>query len=205
MKFKIEIEVGLASSLLASAANAAFIVNSTGITSPVTTVTFSEVALTNGTVVTNQFLGLGVEFGALSPTDGLYFGSSAGSPGAGLLNYFPDTYNPFVISFSSAVTEAAFEMVTNGTTDTFSALLNGIVVETATQITGGFLFYGFTGIVFDEIRIGIGGDVGTGNGRHMRLDNVQIGAAALVTEPSTFAIFALGLIGLASRRFKKQS
>ena len=45
----------------------------------------------------------------------------------------------------------------------------------------------------------------------MRFDNLQLTASntfassASVPEPSTFAIFALGMIGLASRRFKKQS
>tara|TARA_R110001583_G_C5556851_1_gene400852 strand:+ start:284 stop:946 length:663 start_codon:yes stop_codon:yes gene_type:complete len=183
--------------------NATFLDNSTGLTSPVTTVTFSEVALSNGAVVTNQFSAFGVEFGSLSPTAGIYFSSGGGSSGAGLQNFFPDTYNPFVISFSTAVSEAAFEMITNGTTDTFTALLNGAVVETASTATGGFSFYGFSGIVFDEIRVGIGGDVGTGNSRHMRLDNVQIGSAVSVPEPSTIALLGLGLFGAgyARRRY----
>ena len=138
--------------------NATFLDNASGIASPATTVTFSEVAVVNGTVVTNQFSSLGVTFGSLSATEGLYFSASAGSPGAGLQNFFPDSYNPFVISFDTVVSEAAFEMVTNGTTDTFTALLNGVVVETASTVTGAaFSFYGFTGIVFDEIRVGIGG------------------------------------------------
>lgn len=189
-------------------ANAGFIHNSTGLTSPVTTVTFSEVALANDTVVTDQFLGLGMEFGALSPTDGLYFSSTAGSQGAGLQNFFPDTYNPFVIYFTTAVSEAAFEMITNGTTDTFTAFLNGNVVETASLRTGLWRFYGFTGIVFDEIRVGIGGDVGSGNQRHMRLDNVQIGSAVSVSEPPILTILALGLMGLAGlsfARYRRQS
>ena len=183
--------------------NATFLDNSTGIASPVTTVTFSEVSLSNGTVVTNQFSALGVEFGSLSATEGLYFFADAGSPGPGLRNFFPDTYNPFVISFDTAVSEAAFEMVTNGTTDTFTALLNGVVVETASTTTGAFSFYGFTGIVFDEIRVGIGGNTGAGNGRHMRLDNVQIGASVPVPEPTTTALLALGLLGAGFARKRR--
>jgi hypothetical protein len=35
--------------------------------------------------------------------------------------------------------------------------------------------------------------------------SVDGGAATAVPEPSTLAIFALGIMGLASRRFKKQS
>jgi hypothetical protein len=185
-------------------ANATFIDNATGLASPVTTVTFSEISLSNGTVVTNQFSAFGVEFGSLSATEGLYFYSNAGSPGPGLRNYFPDTYNPFVITFDTAVSEAAFEMTTNGTTDTFTALLNGAVVETISTGTGSFSFYGFSGIVFDEIRVGIGGDVGNGNGRHMRLDNVQIGATVSVPEPSIIALFAAGLVGIGFAR-RRQS
>ncbi|MFT4939480.1 MAG: hypothetical protein ACI88A_002523 [Paraglaciecola sp.] len=35
-------------------------------------------------------------------------------------------------------------------------------------------------------------------------DNVTVYVGTEVSEPSTLAIFALGIIGLASRRFKKQ-
>ena len=37
------------------------------------------------------------------------------------------------------------------------------------------------------------------------IDNVSLSNNANVPEPATFAIFALGIIGLASRRFKKKS
>ncbi|MDO6446499.1 PEP-CTERM sorting domain-containing protein [Colwellia sp. 1_MG-2023] len=42
------------------------------------------------------------------------------------------------------------------------------------------------------------------NPTYMGMDNVTTGAYSQVPEPSTLAIFALGIIGLASRRFKKQ-
>ena len=194
------ITASLACLMVPGISNAALILNSTGLTAPATTVTFSEITLSGGTVVTDQFSGYGVEFGALSPNDGLYY-TSAGSSGAGLQNYFPDTYNPFVISFDTTVSEAAFEMVTNGTTDTFTALLGGAIVETASITTGGWRFYGFTGIMFDEIRVGIGGEIGTGNSRHMRMDNLQIGAAAAaVPEPSSTALLGLGGLALMLRR-----
>ena len=194
------ITAALAYLILPGISNAALISNSTGITAPATTVTFSEITLSGGTVVTDQFSGYGVEFGALSPNDGLYY-TGSGSSGAGLQNYFPDTYNPFVISFDTTVSEAAFEMTTNGTTDTFTALLGGAIVETANTTTGGWRFYGFTGIIFDEIRVGIGGEVGTGNSRHMRMDNLQIGAAAAaVPEPSSTALLGLGGLALILRR-----
>ena len=168
--------------------NAAFIDSATGLASPVTTVTFSEVSLTAGSLVTDQFSTLGVEFGSLSPNVGLYY-TNGGNPGAGLQNYFPDDYNPFVISFDTAITEAAFMMVTNGYTDTFRALLNGTVVETATRTTGNWRYYGFSGIVFDEIQIGVAlGESSIPSNAHMRLDNIQTGATASAPAPTTLAL-----------------
>jgi len=102
--------------------------------------------------------------------------TTGGHPTQGLQNYFPDTYNPFVIKFAQPVTAAAFEMVTNGHTDTFTALLKGVVVESFTHKTGGWAYYGFTGIMCDEIQVHIG--QGQHPNDHMRLVNVQIGAAA---------------------------
>jgi hypothetical protein len=40
---------------------------------------------------------------------------------------------------------------------------------------------------------------------NVNLDNISLESQTSVPEPSTLAIFALGMIGLASRRFKKQS
>jgi hypothetical protein len=46
----------------------------------------------------------------------------------------------------------------------------------------------------------------TGPGQWMSIDNISVTVDATdVPEPSTLAIFALGMVGLASRRFKKQS
>ena len=183
--------------------NAAFIDNATGLASPVTTVTFSEVSLASGSLVTDQFSALGVEFGSLTPSVGLYY-TATGNPGAGLANYFPDDYNPFVISFNTAITEAAFMMVTNGYTDTFRALLNGTVVETATRTTGNWRYYGFSGIVFDEVQVGVAlGESSVPSNAHMRLDNVQIGATASVPAPPTLALLlvpALLMVGVRRKR-----
>ena len=48
-------------------------------------------------------------------------------------------------------------------------------------------------------------DLYLNNSQLVRYTNDPIGSRTAVPEPSTLAIFALGLMGLASRRFKKQS
>ncbi|WP_226926139.1 MULTISPECIES: VPLPA-CTERM sorting domain-containing protein [unclassified Meridianimarinicoccus] len=184
-------------------ASAAPVNTATGLAAPVTTITFSEVpGIAQGAVVTDQFAALGATFGSLSATAGLYFGAS-GNPGAELRNFFPDTYNPFSITFSGTVTEAAFNMVTNGYTDKFTALLNGGVVESFTAPTGGWKYYGFTGILFDEIQVEIGFG-STATNKHMRLDNLQIGAVSAVPLPAGGLLLLSGLGGiLAVKRRRK--
>lgn len=81
-------------------------------------------------------------------------------------------------------------MVTNIGTSTFTALLNGSVVESfsaSTDTTSADNFFGFTGITFDEIRIDAGGnDV-------MALDNLQLGTTS-VPEPTSMALLGLASI-----------
>jgi hypothetical protein len=60
---------------------------------------------------------------------------------------------------------------------------------------------GFFGVIFDVAKTTV---VLNQNAQYLITDNLTFGVTA-VPEPSTFAIFALGLMGLASRRFKKQS
>lgn len=192
--------LGLCSS---KAALAAIINNTTGLAAPVTTITFSEVSgIGDGALVTDQYAAYGATFGSLSSTEGLYYGSGSGNPGAGLLNYFPDTYNPFSITFAGKVTEAAFNMVTNGYTDKFTARLNGVEVESFTALTGGFRYYGFTGITFDEILVEIGFGSSATN-KHMRLDNLQIGTISAVSLPAGGMLLLTGLAGIAALNRRK--
>lgn len=184
-------------------ASAATVNNTTGLTAPVTTITFSEVSgIAAGAVVTDQFAAFGATFGSLSSSAGLYFANN-GNPGAGLQNFFPDTYNPFSIKFSGTVTEAAFAMITNGYTDKFTALLNGVVVESFTAPTGNWRYYGFTGIAFDEIQVEIGTG-STASNRHMRLDNLQIGAISAVPLPAGGLLLLSGLFGVAAFKRRKK-
>lgn len=191
---------GVSAALPASAAT--IIASGTGLAAPVTTITFSEFGVSSGAVVTNQYESLGATFGSLTATEGLYQ-TTSGSPGNGLQNYFPDTYNPFSIKFTGTVTEAAFEMITNGYTDKFTAKLNGVEVESFTHTTGNWAYYGFTGITFDEIVVNVGYS-STATNKHMRLDNVQIGAITPVPVSATVPLLlsALGGLCLIGRRRK---
>jgi hypothetical protein len=66
-------------SLASLGANATAVINSTGIASPLTTVTFSELSFSSGTVITNQFAGFGVT------TSGHHYNSQGPSPSQGSL------------------------------------------------------------------------------------------------------------------------
>ena len=184
-------------------AEAAPIINNFGLLSPDATVTFSEHALADNTLVTNQFADVGV---TLSP--GAYVNPQAGFLSPDYLGNFTfnndPTYDPFSILFTNDVTGAAVEVVTNPGTTTFTALLNGSVVESfaaATSSTAG-AYYGFTGVVFDELRI-------DPNNTFALIDNVEFDTTATpVPEPASLLLLGSGIAGIAAKvrkRRKQQS
>ena len=186
-------------------ADAAMLNNSSGLASPNTTITFDEIVPPAGTVVTTQYSGLGVSFsnlvyasqgGGFPHIDNNNLGNFNGGLNGGL----------FSIHFLQQQTEAAFAMVTNQGTSTFTALLNGVVAETFTLGTTVFSsnnFYGFTNILFDEIQVTPGG-----YGSYALIDNIQLGSSATesVPEPaSVLGLLALGALGAGSARKRQQS
>ena len=178
-------------------AEAAQIRNATGLVSPVTRITFSEVVLPQNTAVTNQYAAFGATFANLfySPRNG------TGSPNVdannlGSFRSGNSAFNPFSIKFLESRNEAAFALVTNPGTSTFKALLNGSVVESFTATTDFTLannFYGFTGISFDEIQV-------SGSGNFALLDNLQLGAATAIPTPALLP----GLVGLGVAALRKR-
>ena len=184
--------VAVSSMLVASSAFASAITNATGLSSPGTTITFSEVALSPGDVITNQFASYGATFSPFAtfrPQDGFYATDYIGNFGT------PGTANPFLISFGKTVNAAAFDFISNPGTTMFDAMNGATIVESfsaSTDVIAG-TFYGFENIVFDSIRIN-----SPSNGA-MEMDNLQISA---VPEPTTVALLGLGLLGFAASRRK---
>jgi len=164
---------------------------STGLTTPDVLIDFEAGALTGGTVVTTQFSG--VTFGT---NYNLFTGGAAPNISGRFLGDVGST-GPGSIFFDNDVTEAGFFFRTNPTTTTFTALFNGGIVESfaaSTDLSSSSNFYGFSGIVFDEIQISIA------SGGY-NLDSLQFSQA--IPEPGSLAVFGLGLIGLGALRRRK--
>ena len=156
-------------------ARATFVNNDFGLTSPVQVVTFDEHILAQNASVTTQYSDLGVTFaGAFYDPD---VSNLVHVVGHRLGNFIPSTpVSAFSMHFNARQTRAAVAMATQPGTSTFTALLNGVVVETgnaATSLSNPNDFFGFEGILFDEIRISV-----NSVDHALLLDNLQTGAPA---------------------------
>jgi hypothetical protein len=188
---------------LASAANGQTLAGeATGLSSPVTTITFSELGLASGTALTNQYAAFGVSFSNLwqDPQSGFFATPSAGNfaqPGGAI-------FNPITIFFSSPVMGAAFNINSNEGESFFEAFLGATSQHSFSAPTGLFdeIWYGFDGIAFDRIEILAGG-----SNNAMLIDNLQIGGAptSTVPEPASMTLLATGLAGLAAARRRKKT
>jgi PEP-CTERM motif len=175
--------------------------SATGLSSPVTTITFDEVALSQYTPVTNQFAAFGVSF---SPA--MYYSPQTGYPNivgndVGSWDASAAAQLSVTLAFTNPQTAAAFALVSNDTSYTLTALLGGSIVESFSTSVGATAndFYGFSGIAFDSIRV-------TSNDNDFFLiDNVQFGAVSAVPEPSTWAMLILGFAGVGYMAYRRRS
>lgn len=186
----------------AAQAGAAPITNAFGLLTPDATITFSEVLLANDTPLNSQFSALGVTFqdlflsttlvGTLSAPAAENFQNAVGCT--------PTTCNPFDIFFTSDVTAAAFQMVTNPGTSTFQAFLNGVLVESFTAGTTipSATYYGFESIVFDQIHV-IPAFSAAG------IDNIEFTRAPTsVPEPASIMLLGIGLLSTGALRWRRR-
>lgn len=163
----------------------------TGIAAPEFTIDFETPSLALGTVATSQFAG--VTFGTnFEIRDSVEFANITGK-------YLDDisSGNPGPIIFDTALKAVSFNLRSDPGSTTFQAFLGGGLVESfsvATNLTNTSNFYGFENIIFDEIRLS--GAVAGG----FNLDNLEF---ITVPEPSSIALFGLGLIGLGAARRRK--
>jgi hypothetical protein len=159
---------------------AAPLTNAFGLLTPETTITFSEVSLAHGDVLTTQFSGLGVTFSGLTYDTLLIPGTGLSAPVASK-SASPSAFT-FDIFFTSDVTDAAFQMVGNTGTSTFQAFLDGVLVEsfTAFSTVPSTTYYGFTGILFDQIRVS---PCCPALGAGASIDNLQFTRATTIPEP----------------------
>ncbi|MEM7470606.1 MAG: VPLPA-CTERM sorting domain-containing protein [Pseudomonadota bacterium] len=179
--------------------------SSTGVANADVEIGFGEIATTGA--ITTQYSGLGLSF----------------TPGLTRLNNNPNRpnfttpylgnfggANPFSMIFTNTVTDASFAMTSNGGIQTtFTALLKGIIVESFTTavsrppVNGNPRdpnnFYGFTGLLFDEINVSVGE---SGNSSIVGLDTVAFNVAA-VPVPASLPLLFAGLGGLALMRCRR--
>jgi PEP-CTERM motif len=183
----------------AFSANAGVAYTNVGLSASDTTLTFDEIILAPGTILTNQYAAYGITFdGAIYNSQGTAFPPATSGNQVG--NFSPIT-SPWSIFFSSDVGEAAFGIATNPNTTTIEVLLNGIVVGSGVGSTDfdGTDFFQITGLTFDEIRLSTSGD------QLALIDNLQFTAVSTVPEPGSLALGSLALLGVVAALRRRRS
>lgn len=175
--------------------------NTTGLSGTFLTETFNSNA-GNGSAAGSQFAGL--VFGTGNFVNNNYSGDFPNMSGSVISNFLSTSctcYDPTTISFTSAVSDAAFAFVSNNQSTTFAAYLGSALVDSFTVNTGDAgRFYGFGGSLFNQIRI-----TSSGSNDAYLIDRLQRRVAPVaVPEPDTLGLLGLSLaaFGFMSRRRK---
>lgn len=118
------------------------------------------------------------------------------------------TQDDVTFNFSNFVSAMSFDLYTHNIFHQFEIFLYNDVTQVGYQQFDGTntttKVFSVTGAVFDSFQIREFGS----NSEWLWLDQLAVKyepSVESVPEPSTLAVFALGILGLASRRFKKQS
>lgn len=178
-------------------ANAGLIENGAELSNPDVFLDFSEVLLPASTTLTDQYSAFGILFSGftylpclncveipLRPDIGNFSDNNTGSWITVLSMLFPNN-----------ITDITFQFAFNAGAS-ITALLNGNVVETINFTNTNFTVYGFTGILFDEVRFGAT--------QAFLVDNVSFNDSAVdVPAPASLALFGLGILGLVASRKRK--
>ncbi len=179
------------------------ITNNSGFGEGDTLVTFDEIALVNGTIVTNQFQLYGVEF---SPSLTIESGrSTSGFSGKDLQNFSPSV-NPFSIIFTQTVSAfGAYWEADVLNVLIFDAFLGATLVEsfnfTEPNCCNTGTFLGFSNITFDSVQVSTSGT------QALIMDNLQYSPAlgpnsGSVPEPTSLVLLGLGLASIGFFRKK---
>lgn len=194
------IAVVLTSLVIGTAQALPLIGSPSGLSSPQNVITFDELGNLQNQAITNQFQAYGATFqnswwdnanlgqaGSTGFSGGdLVSGPVAGQVGGGGIT----------INFSNAVTDAAVATVDGGGLFDISSFLGNVLVETfqvAISLNPGSGFMGFTGSLFDELRI-----LPSNQTSSLSIDTLQFNSS--VPAPATVALLVLGLVGIGFKR-----
>lgn len=186
--------VAAAALALPISANATISYGATGLSGTFTTENFDTNA-GDGSAAASQFNG--ITFGSGNYVSNSYSGAYPNMTNSVIANFFPCCQDPTSFSFTATLSELAFAFVSNLQDTTFSAFLNGMLVDSATFSTDySGRYVSFLGMSFDEIRI-----TSTGNNDAYILDNMQY----KVPEPEMIGLMSIALVGLGLSRRKAKA